>query len=179
MGKHAKPRTFTLFYLTAASGGSAERRTPGESWVWETSRRGDLTEGSQDTETLRRLLDRLRQQVVLEQADTPLQITPDAVRQTSNYVLSEHIDEVQDADLHSTVLTMQGFLDALAEAADGFLDTGRVVVREMTERARGATVQPGWSNRRLARHAAVTACELLSLLEREGWQANEREAVSV
>ncbi|MFB8020026.1 hypothetical protein ACFC36_15870 [Streptomyces rubiginosohelvolus] len=178
MGKHAKPRAFTLFRRNASSGASAERRTPGESWIWDTSQRGDLTEGSKDSDTLRRFLDGLRRQVVLDQGDAPLRITPEAVWQTSNYVLSSHLDEVRDEDLHATVLTMQGFLDALADAADSYLDTGRIVVREMIERARAATDKPGWSNRRLARHAAVTACELLSLLEREGWQAAEKEAVS-
>ncbi|MFF4701130.1 DUF6415 family natural product biosynthesis protein [Streptomyces chattanoogensis] len=182
MGRHAKPRRFTLVRRALPSGGSDDRRVAGEAWGHELPEQGYLIQDAleaTDTGTLRRFLEAMRSQLVSEQAGTPVRITPEAIRQTADYVFSGHLDKVDDAELTATVLTLRGYLTALVDEAEGFLDGGRAVVREMVGRARAIADEDDGPNRRLAQHAAATTRDLLSLLEQEGWQgADAREAVS-
>lgn len=67
------------------------------------------------------------------------------------------------------LLTLQGYLSALAQEAEAQLDLGRVVVREMVRQARALTDEECRPSRKSARHAAQTARDLLALLTREGW----------
>ncbi|MEV5136215.1 hypothetical protein AB0K71_15905 [Streptomyces syringium] len=121
----------------------------------------------------------MRRQLVSEQAGTPVRITPETIRQTADYVFSGHLNEVEDAELMATVLTLRGYLSALADEAEVLLDGGRVVVRELLGRARAVADEDGCANLLIAQHAAATARDLLSLLEREGWDgADSREAAS-
>ncbi|MEX2984278.1 hypothetical protein [Streptomyces sp. C36] len=113
MGKHAKPRRFTLVRRALPSGGSDDRRVAGEAWGHELPKLGYLVEDTleaTDTGTLRRFLEAMRRQLVSEQASTPVRITPEAIRQTADYVVSSHLDDVDDAELTATVLTLHGYL---------------------------------------------------------------------
>ncbi|WP_406403051.1 DUF6415 family natural product biosynthesis protein [Streptomyces sp. NBC_00879] len=89
--------------------------------------------------------------------------------QTADYVLSRHLDKTQDGELDATMLTLQGYLTALAQEAEAQLDTGRVVVREMVSRARALADEECRPSQKSARRAAQTARDLLALLTREGW----------
>ncbi|WP_369009746.1 DUF6415 family natural product biosynthesis protein [Streptomyces lunaelactis] len=93
----------------------------------------------------------------------------EAIQQTADYVLSRHLDTAQDGELDATVLTLQGYLTALAQEAEAQLDTGRVVVREILSRARALADEECRPSQKCARHAAQTARDLLALLSREGW----------
>ncbi|MFI9580468.1 DUF6415 family natural product biosynthesis protein [Streptomyces sp. NPDC052236] len=128
-----------------------------------------------DTVLLRRFLDAMRRQQVEECREGPMPITAEAIRQTADYVLSGHLDAAQDSDLDATILTLQGHLSALAQEAEAQLDTGRVVVREMVSRARAVANEECQPCLKDARHAALTARDLLALLTPEGWSADPTE----
>lgn len=117
----------------------------------------------------------MRRQHAEEQAGKPVRITPEAIRQTTDYVLSSHLDVAQDSELGATVPTLRGYLAALADEAEAQLDTGRVVVREMVRRARDVADDECRPSRASARHAAQTTRDLLALLTREGWDGTPAE----
>ncbi|MFI8850973.1 hypothetical protein ACIGW3_12425 [Streptomyces sp. NPDC053499] len=104
-----------------------------------------------------------------EDSDEPVPVTREAVRRTAELVLSKQFDPVADVEAKHTVCTLRDFLLALADAAESDLDTGRVVVREAVKRARSLADSPLGSSRADARRAARALCDVLTLLEREGW----------
>ncbi|MEW2221296.1 hypothetical protein AB0939_18730 [Streptomyces sp. NPDC006990] len=105
----------------------------------------------------------------LEDADEPVPVTRDTVERTVALVLSKRFDPVTDGEAEHTISTLRGFLLALADAAESELDTGRVVVREVVNRARATAYAPLGTSRADARSAAETLRDVLTLLEREGW----------
>jgi hypothetical protein len=108
----------------------------------------------------------------------PVEITPAAIRSTVDYVLSAHLDKVPDEDLGATVLTLREYLAALSEAAEEHLDTGRVVVAHMVNRARVVADDNAPASLRAARLAASTTRDLLLLLDQEGWPGTRAEVAS-
>ncbi|WFB07619.1 DUF6415 family natural product biosynthesis protein [Streptomyces sp. LX-29] len=174
MGRHAKPRRFTLVHRAISSGSSEDRREPGEAWGHELPEQGYLVQDAlerTDTDTLRRCLEAMRRQLMSEQTDEPVRITREMVQHTVDYVLSGQLEEVEDTDLGAIVLMLRGYLTVLADEAESLLDTGRAVVREMTGRARRVADEEGVPSRATARHVARTARDLLHLLAIEGWWA--------
>ncbi|MFE9383337.1 DUF6415 family natural product biosynthesis protein [Streptomyces sp. NPDC007025] len=150
-----------------------ERRTPGQACDHEVPAFGEVAVEATDDATLRRFLEAMRRWQAEEQ-DEPLAVTPETVRRTVEYVLSQHFDCANGGDLRPMTDTLHAYLDALADAAEAELDTGRIVVAEMVARARararaaaGDGPQPSLA---AARQTARTTRDLLSLLEREGWQ---------
>ncbi|MGI5530120.1 DUF6415 family natural product biosynthesis protein [Streptomyces syringium] len=171
MGRHAKRRaSFSLVPRGLALRGSPERRKVGSSWEYGLPEPGfAATEDEQpEADLLRRFLNAMRRQQV-EECEGPLPVTVEAIRQTADYVLSSHLDKAQDGELDATVLTLQGYLSALAQEAETQLDMGRIVVREMVSRARTVASEECRPSRRNARGAAQTTRDLLALLTREGW----------
>ncbi|MFI9585574.1 DUF6415 family natural product biosynthesis protein [Streptomyces sp. NPDC052236] len=172
MARHAKRRaSFSLVPRGLALRGSADPRESGSAWGHALPERGFAVseEVQPDTDLLRRFLDAMRRQQVEERGSGPAPITAEAIQQTADYVLSSHLDKAQDGELDATVLTLQGYLSALAQEAEAQLDLGRVVVGEMVRRARALTDEKYRPSRKSARHAAQTARDLLALLTREGW----------
>ncbi|NSC21324.1 hypothetical protein FM076_08935 [Streptomyces albus subsp. chlorinus] len=148
-----------------------ERRTPGQACDHEVPAFGEAAVEATDDATLRRFLETMRRWQAEEQ-DEPLAVTPETVRRTVEYVLSQHFDCANGVDLRPTTDTLHAYLDALADAAEAELDTGRIVVAEMVARARaraaaGDGPQPSLA---AARQTARTTRDLLLPLEREGWQ---------
>lgn len=72
--------------------------------------------------------------------------------------------------LRPTTDTLHAYLDATANAAEAELDTRRIVVAEMVARARAAASEEPQPFLSAARQTARTTRDLLSLLERVGWQ---------
>ncbi|NEA50485.1 DUF6415 family natural product biosynthesis protein [Streptomyces sp. SID10815] len=107
-----------------------------------------------------------------------MEITPEAIRGTVDYMLSPHLDNVPDEELSATVLTLNEYLSALAETAEARLDTGRIVVAQMVTRARAVVDTAESASLRGARLAASTARDLLLLLDQEGWRGDRAEMAS-
>ncbi|WP_143201146.1 DUF6415 family natural product biosynthesis protein [Streptomyces uncialis] len=97
-------------------------------------------------------------------------MTVAAIEQSIEYLLSNHLDQVEEGELDAAVITLRGYLTALVDEADAVLDSGRVVVRAMVDRARGVAGRESGQNRAEVREAAKTARDLLALMRREGWQ---------
>lgn len=117
----------------------------------------------------------MRRQQVEESGDGPVHITVEAIQQTADYVLSTYLDQAEDGELDATILTLQGYLSALAQEAETQLDMGRIVVREMVTRARAVASEECRPSRKSARSAAQTTRDLLALLTREGWGTSTAE----
>ncbi len=180
MARHRRPRRFALVgrhepVEHVPDSSPVERRTPGQACDHEVPAFGEVAFEATDDATLRRFLEAMRRWQAEEQ-DEPLAVTPETVRRTVEYVLSQHFDCANGGDLRPTTDTLHAYLDALADAAEAELDTGRIVVAEMVARARararvraaaGDAPQPSLA---AARQTARTTLDLLSLLEREGWQ---------
>ncbi|NGO69649.1 DUF6415 family natural product biosynthesis protein [Streptomyces boncukensis] len=145
-----------------------ERRTPGQACDHDVPAFGEVAVEATDAATLRRFLEAMRRWQAEEQGD-PVAVTPETVRRTVEYVLSRHFDSVNAADLWPTTDTLHAYLDALADAAEAELDTGRIVVAEMVARARAAASEGSQPSLPAARQTARMTRDLLSLLEREGW----------
>ncbi len=178
MARHAKRRaSFSLIPRNLGRRGDADHRKPGSAWGHRLPERGFAAsdEVEPDTDLLRQFLNAMRRQQVEECGDGPVPITVETIQQTTDYVLSRHLDEAQDGELDATVLTLQGYLSALAQEAETQLDTGRAVVREMVSRARAVAAEECRPSRKSARLAAHTARDLLALLTREGWGACQVE----
>ncbi|PCG86332.1 hypothetical protein CIB93_08815 [Streptomyces sp. WZ.A104] len=126
--------------------------------------------GAPDTESLRRFLEAMRRQHAEESAGKTVLITPEAISQTADYVLSHHLNVAQGGDLDATAQTLRGYLAALADEAEAHLDTGRIVVREMVGRARSEADEEHQPSLAGVRRAAKTARDLLALMTREGWR---------
>ncbi|GGY13454.1 hypothetical protein [Streptomyces xanthochromogenes] len=169
MARHAKRRTFSIIPRGLVPHHPAERRERGAAWVRPLPERGFAVAGDVEPETdlLRRFLDAMRRQQA-ENCDGPVHTTVEAIQQTADYVLSRHLDEAHDGELGATLLTLQGHLSALAEVAEGQLDTGRLVVRKLIKQARTVADDECRPSRTSARHAAQTARALMDLLVREG-----------
>ncbi|MEU2361814.1 DUF6415 family natural product biosynthesis protein [Streptomyces noursei] len=179
MARHAKPRaTFSLIPRGLGRRGPAESRERGSAWGHRLPERGfAASEGVEpDTDLLRRFLDAMRRQQVEECGGSPVHITVETIQQTADYVLSSHLDMANDGELDATLLTLQGYLSALADEAEAQLDTGRIVVRQMVSQARAVAEEECRPSRKSARNAAQTARDLLSLLTREGWGAATADA---
>ncbi|MFI9205325.1 DUF6415 family natural product biosynthesis protein [Streptomyces sp. NPDC053048] len=179
MGRHAKRRaSFSLVPRGLALRGSTEQRKAGAAWEHGLADAGfAVAEGvTPETALLQRFLDAMRRQQVEECGDGPLPITAEAIRQTTDYVLSSHLDEARDGELDATLLTLQGYLSALADEAEAELDTGRIVVRQMVSQARAVANEGCRPSKRSVRNAAQTARGLLALLTREGWGASTAES---
>ncbi|MBO8189507.1 DUF6415 family natural product biosynthesis protein [Streptomyces spirodelae] len=146
-----------------------ERRTPGQACEHEVPAFGEAAVEATDDATLRRFLEAMRRWQAEEQ-DEPLAVTPETVRRTVEYVLSRHFDGVDGADLRPATDTLHAYLDAPADATEAELDTGRIVVAEMVARARAAASEGPQPSLTAARRTARATRDLLSLLEREGWQ---------
>ncbi|NUK07152.1 hypothetical protein HRW18_03820 [Streptomyces lunaelactis] len=172
MARHAKRRaSFSLVPRGLTLRGSADRRESGSAWGHALSEPGFAVaeEVQPDTDLLLRFLDAMRRQQAEERGSGPEPTTAEAIQQTADYVLSRHLDTAQDGELDATLLTLQGYLTALAQEAEAQLDTGRVVVREILSRARALADEECRPSQKCARHAAQTARDLLALLSREGW----------
>ncbi|WP_028810954.1 DUF6415 family natural product biosynthesis protein [Streptomyces flavidovirens] len=180
MARHAKRRvSFSIVPRGLALRGSADRRETGSAWGHALPERGFAVseEVQPDTDLLLRFLDAMRRQQVQDRGSEPATpITAEAIQQTADYVLSSHLDKAEDGELNATVLTLQGYLSALAQEAEAQLDTGRAVVREMVNRARTLADEECQPSRKSARHAAQTARDLLALLAREGWKASPADS---
>lgn len=178
MARHAKRRRFVLVARRSTAESVGDRRAPGAAWEHELPQRGFAISPQAkppDADTVRRLLGAMRRQLLAEQAGRPIHITAESVQQTVDYVLSGHLDTMTDAELGATVLTLRGYLGALADEAESVLDTGRVVVREMVQRTRAVADEEGTPDCAGARRAAATARDLLMLLKLDGWQEGRAE----
>ncbi|MCY0923292.1 MULTISPECIES: hypothetical protein [Streptomyces] len=175
MSKHAAQRRRFLILprATRSEGSFSERRAPGSAWERPLPEAGFALAGETAPEVaiLQRCLEGLKRQLLAEQSDEPLRFTPEAVEQTTAYVLSGHLDEVDVAELANTYAILRGFLGALAQEAEALLDTGRIVVRELVQRAHAMTEDRSEGCGCL-QDAAATARDLLFLLEREGWRGD-------
>ncbi|MFD3418808.1 hypothetical protein [Streptomyces decoyicus] len=173
MGRHAQGRSFSLMPFDGPSFRGAvvelSTRRPGGAWSHRAPDRETIADAAPDDGTAIRLLEALRRWQA-EESDEPVHITRGTIRQTIDYVLSVHYDNVDDADTKHTVATLKGFLAALADAAEAHLDTGRIVVREVVARARRLAGQETQPSRTAARQAAGTLCDALALLEGQGWE---------
>ncbi|MGW5332935.1 DUF6415 family natural product biosynthesis protein [Streptomyces bauhiniae] len=130
-----------------------------------------------DDGELRRFLEAMRRWQSEEPAGQ-VEITPEAIRSTVDYVLSPHLDNVPDEELSATVFTLNEYLSALAETAEARLDIGRVVVAQSVTRARAVVDSVESASLRGARLAASTARDLILLLEQEGRRGDRAEMAS-
>ncbi|QIY53442.1 hypothetical protein HEP86_01585 [Streptomyces sp. RPA4-5] len=173
MGRHVQRRRFFLMPFDGSSFRGAvvelSTRRPGGAWSHRAPDRERIAEAASDDGTAIRLLEALRRWQA-EGSDEPVHITRDTIRQTIDYVLSVHYDNVDDANTEHTVATLKGFLAVLADAAEAKLDTGRIVVREVVARARRLAGQGTQPSRTAARQAAETLRDALLLLEGQEWE---------
>ncbi|MFG2094670.1 DUF6415 family natural product biosynthesis protein [Streptomyces sp. NPDC048612] len=144
-------------------------RRPCRAWSHRAPDRETIADAAPDDGTAIRLLEALRRWQA-EESDEPVHITRGTIRQTIDYVLSVHYDNVDDADTKHTVATLKGFLAALADVAEAQLDTGRIVVREVVARARRLAGQETQPSRTAARQTARTLRDVLALLGGQGWE---------
>ncbi|MFI5942234.1 DUF6415 family natural product biosynthesis protein [Streptomyces uncialis] len=153
-----------------------ERRgATGEGWQHPLAKPGHALAPSSgvstESELLRQLLEAMRRD--LEADATHVRVTVAAIEQSVEYLLSPHLDQVDDRELDAAVVTLREYLATLVDEAEAALDSGRVVVRAMVDRARGVAGRAGGRNSTEVREAAKTARDLLTLMKHQGWEGPE------
>jgi hypothetical protein len=169
-------RRYTLVAEPSRNEGAAplERRRPSAPPSMPVGERVTVVPPVDDLDAglLRRFLESLRRDLAAEAVD--VRVTVAAIERTVEYLLSPHLDEVDDGELDAAVATLRGYLSAVIDEAGAVLDDGRVVSRTMLQRARDvADRKDSVGNRTAVREAAKCARDLLALMRQAGWQGPE------